>query len=157
MRGKIFLIRKTLRYLSIEEVVNLIINNVIIFNITRLYYYFRSFIRLKNTDCICDYQKYLKGKGRPKSALVSFLRYPVYKEYYIGRLKFFFSTHGLVLDILRGLNELGYTVDLIDFYNKDFVPKKKYDVWINHTAYNFRNILERINKNVVKICFDTGA
>ena len=95
-------------------------------------------------------------KNNRKRALLSFLRYPVYKQYYIGRLRFFFSTHGLVLNILRALNELGYEVDIIDFYNKNFVPVKKYDVFITHTARNFKTISGKINRDVVKICFDTG-
>lgn len=60
-------------------------------------------------------------------------------------------------EIVRVLNELGYIVDVIDFRDTSFVPKRKYDMFIGHGGLNVRAIAAWLPDETVKIYFSTGC
>lgn len=54
------------------------------------------------------------------------------------------------LQIARTFLDLGYCVDIIDFQNRKFLPKKAYSYFVGHRI-NFERIASLLNKNCVKI------
>ncbi len=60
-------------------------------------------------------------------------------------------------EIVRVLNCLGYTVDVIDYRDTKFVPRKKYDLFIGHGGINTEKIARRLPAKTVKIYFSTGC
>ena len=60
-------------------------------------------------------------------------------------------------EIVRILNELGYTVDVIDYRDTTFIPRRMYDLFIGHGGINFENIAARLADSTIKICFSTGC
>jgi glycosyltransferase involved in cell wall biosynthesis len=67
-----------------------------------------------------------------------------------------FSYTGIARSIVRVLNELGYVVDVVEWLDTVFVPKKKYDLFIGHGGCNFENIARNLPSHVIKIYFSTG-
>ncbi len=57
---------------------------------------------------------------------------------------------------MRAWNELGFTVDVIDWDNGDFVPLKNYDFFIDIHS-NMERLAPLLGKDCVKIFFTTGA
>jgi glycosyltransferase involved in cell wall biosynthesis len=101
-------------------------------------------------EMIFKYEKYLdKVISNKKWALLSYLTYPL--SYPIKKIRF--SNDGIALSIPRALNELGYSVDIVDWDNLNFIPKKEYDLFFGHAGGNFRNIYKNLNKNATVICF----
>lgn len=149
-----FIIR-FLRKGTIVEMFYLILNNIFIFHSHRLYKSIYGSLLYRDSDTCYDYKKYLKADGK-KYALVSFLRFPLYKENYIGPLKFYFSTNGLLLTWVKVLNQLGYIVDVIDIDNESFIPKREYGVWIQHGALNYRHLQKLLPESQL-IAYDTGV
>jgi glycosyltransferase involved in cell wall biosynthesis len=62
-----------------------------------------------------------------------------------------------VPEIVRILNRLGYTVDVIDYRDTTFVPRRKYELFIGHGGINFEKIAQRLPSTTVKIYFSTGC
>lgn len=54
------------------------------------------------------------------------------------------------LQMARTFTDLGYAVDVIDYLDKDFIPKKDYSFFISARTY-FEEIGRRLNKDCVKI------
>jgi len=67
-----------------------------------------------------------------------------------------FSNAGIAQNIPRALNELGYSVDIVNYNNRHFIPQKKYDVFIGHAGINFESIEKRLDPQCTKIYFSTG-
>ncbi len=67
-----------------------------------------------------------------------------------------FSNPGIAQNIPRALNELGYIVDIINFDNKKFAIKERYDLFIGHLGINFETICKQLPTEAVKIYFSTG-
>lgn len=63
------------------------------------------------------------------------------------------SSGGDVHDFIQVLSEVGYKTDIVDSRDKDFVPHKKYDLFIGHEGYNFKKICENLPKKTTKIFF----
>jgi glycosyltransferase involved in cell wall biosynthesis len=67
-----------------------------------------------------------------------------------------FSNAGIAQYIPRALNELGYSVDIVNFDNQQFVPRKKYDLFIGHGGTNYESIEKKLDPRCTKIYFSTG-
>lgn len=90
-------------------------------------------------------------------ALVSFLpselRIALDKD--IHRLRF--NPTGVVLEIARSLNELGFVVDMVDYRDITFVPEKKYDLFIGHANLNFEQIATHLDSTTRKVYYSSGC
>jgi glycosyltransferase involved in cell wall biosynthesis len=67
-----------------------------------------------------------------------------------------FSNIGIARSIVRVLNELGYVVDVVEWTDIRFVPKKEYDLFVGHGGVNFEHIVRNLPPRVVKIYFSTS-
>ncbi len=67
-----------------------------------------------------------------------------------------FSNIGIAQSIVRVLNELGYIVDVVEWNDTKFVPRRKYDLFIGHGGHNLGRIARHLSPQVVKIYFSTG-
>ena len=96
-----------------------------------------------------------EGQGRPQGrALVSFAT-AAYLHHRTagGRL---FNPGGAANAIVRAVNALGFSVDLVDYQDEEFRPREQYDLWIAHGAVNFRRTRDALpGARVVK--YATGA
>jgi glycosyltransferase involved in cell wall biosynthesis len=125
----------------------------------RLYY---LKVNRDNKRIIKNYHEFpsnYDNKGRevpPKSALISYLVTPVLPKPE-KRDTSTFSNAGIAQYIPRALNELGYSVDIVNYDNKRFVPEKKYDLFIGHAGINFESIARKLDPDCVKIYFSTGT
>lgn len=125
----------------------------------RIYTWFR---KRDEARVIQDYEEYLPGPGSagnhnpPKKALLSYLVVHLLpaKE---NRDTSTFSNAGIAQYIPRALNELGYSVDIINFNNQNFVPDKKYDLFIGHGGFNFEQVSKRMDPACIQIYFSTGT
>jgi len=68
-----------------------------------------------------------------------------------------FSNIGIARSVVRVLNELGYVVDVIEWIDTRFVPKREYDVFVGHGGCNFEHVVLNLPLHVVKIYFSTGV
>ena len=92
----------------------------------------------------------------PKKALLSYLvihLLPAPKN----RDTATFSNAGIAQYIPRALNELGYSVDIINFNNQNFIPDKKYDLFIGHGGFNFETVSKNLDPSCIRIYFSTGT
>lgn len=67
-----------------------------------------------------------------------------------------FSNRGIAQEMARGLNELGYVVDVINFDNASWVPRERYDLFIGHAGTNFTELAAQVPRDAVRIYFATG-
>ncbi|MEM7116251.1 MAG: hypothetical protein AAF614_27690, partial [Chloroflexota bacterium] len=91
-----------------------------------------------------------------KQALVSYLVHPLLppKKY---RDKVLFSNRGIAQQMCHALNELGYSVDIVDYKNANWNVTKKYDLFVGHGGINFERFANSINGDAKKIYFSTGS
>jgi hypothetical protein len=114
-----------------------------------------------NSRVIFDFHEFLLDERKPeyekceKKALLSYLVMPLIPPAGM-REKVTFSNAGIAQYIPRALNELGYTVDIVNYDNKEFVPKKKYDLFIGHLGINFETISRHLDPECTRISFATG-
>lgn len=113
-------------------------------------------IKDNNCSIIYDYAEYVPYFSRKKYALLSYLSNPVIDEMNGSELVRF-SNYGLSTSWARVLNELGYIIDIIDWDNKDFVPKKDYDLLVFHGGKNFKNIIHNVHNKPQIIHWLTGS
>jgi glycosyltransferase involved in cell wall biosynthesis len=59
--------------------------------------------------------------------------------------------------MVRSLNELGYQVDVVDYQDRGFVPRRAYDLFVGHGGINFERIARRLVPGAVKIYFSSGC
>ena len=104
---------------------------------------------------IHNYNKYCSRFAR-KQALLSYITGPFIEEKN-GIATKRFSNSGLALSWAKVLNQLGYSVDIIDWDNLDFKPIKKYDLVILHGARNFKNIFVGLADQTPIIHWLTGS
>ena len=88
-----------------------------------------------------------------KAALVSYVSAP-FKH---GSGSTLFTHAGVPKLMARALQELGYTVDVIEWDNTAFRPRKEYQLFIGHAGMNFERLARRLGPNCVKIYFSTGT
>ena len=88
-----------------------------------------------------------------KSALISYVTAP-FKQ---GSGSTLFTHAGVSKLMVRALHELGYTVDVIEWNNTVFIPRKDYQLFIGHAGQNFERITEKLDRSCPKIYFSTGT
>ena len=102
-----------------------------------------------------DYTEY-GGSVLSKKALLSYLPHPLFPTPN-QRDKVIFSNLGLAQYIPRALNELGYVVDIVSWDDKEWLPKKEYDLFIGHGGINYERISNALSPNTTRIYFSTGT
>jgi glycosyltransferase involved in cell wall biosynthesis len=91
-----------------------------------------------------------------KRALVAYLAFPLLLPAALrDRVKF--SNRGIAHEIVRGLNELGYVVDVINFDNTSWRPRRHYDLFIGHAGENFVQLAKQLSPEALRIYFATGT
>jgi hypothetical protein len=90
-----------------------------------------------------------------KRALLSYLTSPLLLPA-SKRDRVVFSNLGIAQYIPRALNELGYEVDIVSWDDKEWLPKRHYDVYIGHGGINFEHISRALPDETIKIYFSTG-
>lgn len=115
----------------------------------------------KTTKVIYDFHDFIqdatltKNTIPSKRALVSYLVEPLLPPVE-ERDRSTFSNLGIGQYIPRALNELGYIVDIVNYDNRDFVPRKKYNLFVGHAGINFERIERKLDRSCIKIYFSTG-
>ncbi|HSE61745.1 MAG TPA: hypothetical protein VLA88_05640, partial [Candidatus Saccharimonadales bacterium] len=104
---------------------------------------------------IFDYAQHLGGKST-KHALLSYLPHAVAAGVR-GEPTVRFSNEGIAREWPRVLNELGYSVDIVGWDDKTFVPTRNYDLIILHGARTFANIYQPLSQKPPLIHFLTGT
>lgn len=112
---------------------------------------FPSFMKEKNI--IIGYTNYLpSNEENARRALVSYLCEPVCSNNDSTR----FSNDGIARAIPRVLNEMGYTVDIVNWNDMDITPENEYDLFIGHGGLSFTKHFKRVGENTIVIYFSTG-
>jgi hypothetical protein len=102
-----------------------------------------------------DLNLYNNGTESEKRALVSYLVHP----FSVSRDDPRFLRHINIwrsYEIVRVLNRLGYTIDVVDYRDTEFVPSREYDLFIGHGGINFEFLAESLAESTIKIYFATG-
>ena len=103
---------------------------------------------------IRDYDEFCDGKPA-RRALLSYLVLPLLPPpSFRDRVKF--SNRGIAQEIPRVLNELGHSVDIVNYDNRSWLPDRPYDLFIGHGGINFEPICRRLSRCTVRIYFATG-
>lgn len=91
-----------------------------------------------------------------KSALLSYIgNFDEFNENdskYYHHIKYWRSS-----ELIKILNELGYLVDVIDYRDVSYKPRKKYDLFIGHGGINFIPIAKLLRIQAKIIYLSTGA
>ena len=106
------------------------------------------------TRVIRDYDEFCQVKP-DRRALLSYLVLPLLPpRSFRDRVKF--SNRGIAQEIPRVLNELGYSLDIVNYDNRSWFPDRQYDMFIGHGGINFEAISRRLPERTVRIYFATG-
>lgn len=95
------------------------------------------------------------GKKDSARALLAYVAHP----FLVSESDLLYHCHihfWRVKAMVRGLNELGFTVDLIDYLDTSFRPRRRYEIFIGHGAVNFMSIAQQLS-DARKVFFATGA
>ena len=99
-----------------------------------------------------------KNKSQPifKRALLSYIVHPFFID---KRNPGFFEhiNNWHAQEIVRILNQIGCTVDVIDYKDIRFVPRRRYDLFIGHGGTNFEKISQHLQNSTIRIYFSTGS
>jgi glycosyltransferase involved in cell wall biosynthesis len=104
---------------------------------------------------IYDYNRHKRGR-LTKRALLCYLTTPVVQNLN-GETMTRFSNSGIALSWGQVLNEMGYTVDIIEWNDTDFTPQDQYDLVIFHGGHNFAHISKYLAGQPKIIHFLTGS
>lgn len=104
---------------------------------------------------VLDYSRHISVRTN-KIALLCYLTQPIADEL-AGQKTVFFSNVGAVRSIAKVLNELGYVVDVINWDDTDFKPKKGYDLYFLHGGIVYSGIKNSISKDTKLIYYSTGS
>ncbi len=112
----------------------------------------------KSKQVIFNFDEFLQKPSGilQKKALLSYLVQPLLPPA-DERDTSTFSNDGLAQYIPRALNELGYSVDIVNFDNTRFMPNKKYDLFIGHGGVNFETIVKKLDPSCIKIYYSAGT
>lgn len=91
-----------------------------------------------------------------KYALLAYLSVPII-ENMAGIKARAFSNYGLAVSWANALVQLGYVVDIINWDDTAFVPRRKYDLFVAHGAKNFSAIYQKMPTKIRTIYFSTGS
>ena len=122
------------------------------FKVIISWFFFRFYphqLKPVNNISLINHERYTRN------ALLSYITAP-FRLTSIDPQIFSFSNIGIASSIVRVLNQLGYLVDVVEYTDTDFVPKKNYDLFIGHGGFNFQNIANRLSLNCRKIYFSAG-
>ena len=108
----------------------------------------RRYVRLSNLYTAPGYPR--------KRALLSYITAPWRQSSDDSGNMRYNTNLGLARNIVRALNELGYAMDVIDYWDKGFRPRSAYDLLIVHGGANPRQIAARLSPSTPMICFSTG-
>src|SRR2546427_1872550 len=103
---------------------------------------------------IREYVEFCDTKPQ-KQALLSYLVLPLLPPRRL-RDRTMFSNRGIAQVIPQVLNELGYSVDVVNYDNDSWRPTKDYDLFIGHGGINFENISRTLSPRITRIYFATG-
>lgn len=117
--------------------------------------FYLLYSKFRGKNIIYNYKEYLENKETPKRALLSYLVDPLHHPPN-KRNRTMFSNLGIAQYIPRALNELGFIVDIANYDDIKFVPKKRYDLFIGHGGYNFENVASKLSLEIPRIYFSTG-
>lgn len=67
-----------------------------------------------------------------------------------------FNIIGLTFEITKALNELGYSVDIVDIHDTDFRPQKPYNLYVGHGGHTGA-ILDALPSHTFVIHYASGA
>jgi hypothetical protein len=67
-----------------------------------------------------------------------------------------FSNFGIARNIVRALDRLGYIVDVVEYLDTKFLPRKDYDLFVGHGGFEFEHISRNLPPDAVRIYFSTG-
>jgi len=90
-----------------------------------------------------------------RRALVSYLVHP-FSIYHEDPLFFRHSNIWQSYEIVQILNEFGFLVDVVDFRDVSFVPKKSYDLFLGHGDNSFLSIVRNLPEKAKKIYYSTS-
>jgi glycosyltransferase involved in cell wall biosynthesis len=89
-------------------------------------------------------------------ALVSYLVDPVLNPDSVPS-KTMFSNAGIALSMVDVLVELGFAVDVVNYDDRRFRPRARYDLFIGHGGTNYQGIDNSLPPDCCKIYFSTGS
>jgi glycosyltransferase involved in cell wall biosynthesis len=93
---------------------------------------------------------------KKKRALVSYITMPFrLRPGHPDHIRF--SNNGIARNIVRALNELGYMVDVVEWSDTKFTPKRKYDLFLGHGGTNFVSLAGQLPADIAKIYFSSGT
>lgn len=88
----------------------------------------------------------------PRRALVSYLTKP-FRIGWEHPDSVQFSNLGIARSMVRALNELGYAVDVIEYFDKTFVPARQYDLFLGHRTDNFASLAAQLKPEAPRIYY----
>jgi glycosyltransferase involved in cell wall biosynthesis len=104
---------------------------------------------------LTDWRQWLRGEARGR-ALVSYVPGPVLDSA-VGIRPLAFSNHGISCEIVRTLNTLGLSVDLVDCSDTSRFEGGVYDMWIQHGGANYEALRAGGNSSERLVYLSTGA
>jgi hypothetical protein len=90
-----------------------------------------------------------------RRALVSYLVLPLLPPPAL-RERVVFSNRGIAQQLVQGLNELGFAVDIVNSDNLTFRPTVPYDLFLGHGGRNFEAISRALRPGTRQLYFATG-
>lgn len=100
------------------------------------------------------YAEYCEGPPL-RRALLSYVAWPLAPPPPL-RDRSMFSNRGIAQEIPRALNELGYSVDIISYEDRAWVPRRRYDLFIGHGGLNFSRLCGLLPEGCPRVYFATG-
>jgi hypothetical protein len=105
---------------------------------------------------VFDFTQFMGESARRGRALVSFAPQFLIADVRRGRGSFF-NPNGASLEIARALNQLGYTVDMVDYLDRSFIPDREYEIFVGHANINWRQISEKLPARALRVTYMTGC
>lgn len=102
---------------------------------------------------IRGFAEHCRGTLRGR-ALVSYLVAPVRPPAWL-RDRVVFSNHGIAQELPRAINELGFSVDIINYDNDEWEPRGTYDLFVGHGGRNFARLAHGV-PGARSVYFSTG-
>jgi len=78
-------------------------------------------------------------------------------EYARGSRPAHFNPAGGSLEITRALNQCGYVVDAVSWFDDDFAPEREYDLFVGHDAVSFKRVSETLGRQTKRVTYVTSC
>jgi hypothetical protein len=98
-----------------------------------------------------------KGTPRRRRALLSYIAWPLLAQSLLPRFMNSRSNKSSSIELVNGLNDCGYTVDVIDWQNRWWTPRRSYDLFVGHGGKNFERLSRHLDPSVPRIYYSTGS